>query len=220
MLTHAQIRAKVEKAELRFEELYPDSPKSGMGRRKTIRGMAFDSVAEELGIKPESVRQAYRRSKVEPRRQTPRERQEFDYLGVEVSELYRRMLGQVLTGVRTCAQRLSAAKVALATVAAKHPFPEPKLKQWLVDFDALFQRTKGLLPLGICPWCKNTRHYRDNCPACYGSGYLVRAQAHAVPARLKEASVIIQNGHELKSASLPQAADRQETEAEKFPWEE
>lgn len=222
MLTNAQIRAEVEKAELRFEEIYPDSPKAGMGRRKTIRGMAMDHVAEKLGLKLDSVRRAYTRSKKEPRRLTVREREQFDFLGIEVSEAYRRMLGSVLTSVKTCQQRLGSAKAALAAAVAKHPFPEPKMKQWLAEFDELYQRTKGLMPVGVCPWCKNTKHYRDNCPACFGSGYLMRAQSHAVPARLKDPGVIIQNGHELKSAKLEQAPDRDDPkpEAITFPWEE
>lgn len=220
MLTNAQIRAEVEKAELHFEQVYPDSPKSGMGRRKTIRGMAMDHVAEKLGLKLDSVRRAYTRSKKEPRRLTVREREQFDYLGTDVSEAYRRMLGKVLDGVKTCQQRLGAAKAALVATVAKHPFPEPKIKQWLTEFDELYQRTKGLMPVGVCPWCKNTKHYRDNCPACFGTGYLMRAQSHAVPARLKEPGVIIQNGHEMRSAKLEQAPDKEpEAEAEAFPWE-
>lgn len=216
-LTNAQVRAEVEKAEARFEETYPDAPTSGPGRRATIRSMAIKHVAEKLGIPRATVLTKWRRAGTNPRRPTKREREHFDMLGVEVSELYRRTLGKVLSGVQNTLERLSSAKSALAQMVAAQPFPEAKFKQWVGEFDALYQRTKGLMPVGICPWCKNTKSYRDNCPACFGTGYMLRHQAHAVPARLKEPGVIIQNGHEKRLRDLAQADDKAES-TEDWDW--
>lgn len=207
-LTNAQLRAEVEKAEARFEETYPDIPSSGSGRRATIRSMAMKHVAEKLGIPMATVQTKWRRASTNPRRATPREKEHFNYLGVDVSESYRRMLGKVLNAVQSAQRHLSSAKSAMAAMAATNPFPEPKLKQWLGELDELFQRTKGMAPVGVCPWCKNTKSYRDNCPACFGTGYMLRHQAHAVPERLKEPGLIIQNGHERRLKNLAQAPDR------------
>lgn len=207
-LTNAQVRLEVEKAEARFEELYPDAPTSGPGRRATIRSMAMKHVAEKLDVPLGTIQTKWRRAATTPRQKTKREREHFDYLGVEVSELYRKMLGRVLSGVQNTLSHLSSAKSALAAMAATQPFPEPKLKQWLGEFDALYQRTKGLMPVGVCPWCKNTKTYRDGCVACFGTGYMLRHQAHAVPARLKEAAVIVQHGHEKRVKDLGQAPDK------------
>ncbi len=220
--TNDQIRAEVEKAEARFEETYPDTVKSGKGRRATIRSMAFQHVAEKFDMKLGTVAKKWQRARGAPRRHTKRERDQLDYLGVDVSEAYRRMLGSVLNGVRTCQQRLMGAKGALAAVAARHPFPEPKLKQWLEEFDSLAQRTRGLFPVGLCPWCKNTKTYRPNCAACFGTGYMMRAQLHAVPARLKEPGIIIQHGHERRVKELEQHPDAEEADSldELFPVEE
>jgi len=208
-LTNAQIRAEVEKTEARFEETYPDVPSSGPGRRATIRSMAMKHVAEKFDIPLSTIQTKWRRAATNPRRATPRERENFDFLGVEVSESYRRMLGKVLNATKSALQHISSAKSAMAAMAAVHPFPEPKLKQWLGELDELYQRTKGLTPVGICPWCKNTKTYRDNCVACFGSGYMLRHQAHAVPERLKEPGLIVQNGHEKRVKDLGQAIDRQ-----------
>lgn len=209
--TNAQIRAEVEKAEARFAETYPDTPRSGGGRRATIRSMALQHVAEKLDIPLNTVCTKYRRAATNPRPPTKREREHFELLGVDVSESYRAMLGRVLSGVQGCLRHLASAKSAIASVAATQPFPEPKLKQFLGEFDALYQRAKGLTPVGICPWCKNTKTYRDKCVSCFGTGYMMRHQQHAVPARLKEPGVIIQNGHELRSSKLAQADDPENT---------
>lgn len=209
-LTNAQLRAEVEKAEARFEELYPDAPSSGPGRRATIRSMAMKHVAEKLDIPIGTVQTKWRRAATNPRRPTKREKENFDYLGVEVSETYRRMLGRVLSAVQSAMGHLSSAKSVIAAMAATQPFPEPKLKQWLGELDALHQRTKGLLPVGVCPWCKNTKTYRDGCVACFGTGYMLRHQAHAVPERLKEKGLIVQNGHEKRVKDLVQAPDKPE----------
>lgn len=218
-LTNAQVRLEVEKAEARFAELYPDAPTSGPGRRATIRGMAFTHVAEKLGMPRDTVLTKWRRAGSSPRRATPREKEHFDMLGVEVSELYRKMLGRVLSAVQSSLTHLSSAKSVVASMAATQPFPEPKLKQWLGELDALYQRTKGLMPVGVCPWCKNTKTYRDNCVACFGTGYMLRHQQHAVPERLKEPGLIVQNGHELKAKSLAQAPDKDAPETEDpLPW--
>lgn len=221
-LTNADVRLEVEKAEARMEEIYPDAPSSGPGRRATIRSMAMKAVAEKLGIPVATVQTKWRRAATNPRRATPRERENFDYLGVEVSELYRKMLGKVLSAVQSASGHLSSAKSAMAAMAAVHPFPEPKLKQWLGELDALAQRTKGLMPVGVCPWCKNTKSYRDSCVACFGSGYMLRHQAHAVPERLKEPGVIVQNGHEKHVKDLGQAQDRAEptvsADEDALPW--
>lgn len=209
-LTNAQVRLEVEKAEARFEEMYPDAPTSGPGRRATIRSMAMKHVAEKLDVPLGTVQTKWRRAATSPRAKTKRERENFDYLDVEVSEFYRKMLGRVLSGIQNTLGHLSSAKSAIAALAATQPFPEPKLKQWLGEFDALYQRTKGLTPVGVCPWCKNTRTYRDTCVACFGTGYMLRHQAHSVPARLKEPGLIIQNGHEKRVKDLGQAPDKAE----------
>ncbi len=211
-LTNAQVRAAVEAAEKRFEETYPDAPTSGPGRRATIRSMAMKHVAEKLDIPLGTVQTKWRRAGTNPRRATKREREHFDMLGVEVSELYRKMLGRVLSAVQSSLTHLSSAKSSVAAMAATQPFPEPKLKQWLGEMDALYQRTKGLMPVGVCPWCKNTKTYRDNCVACFGTGYMLRHQAHAVPERLKEPGLIVQNGSEKRVKDLGQAPDKPEPE--------
>lgn len=220
MHTRDQIRAAVEKAELHFADIYPDSPKSGGGRVKTIRGMAIDHVAEKLGLQRESVVKAYQRSKREPRRQTKREVEHFDYLGVEVNEHFRRMLSSLLTSFRSAMKQLTVVKGHLTTAHAKFGLPEPKLKGWLEEFDSLYQRTKSMQPVGVCPWCKNTKTYKPNCAACFGTGWLTRAQSHAVPDRLRQSDVVIQHGHELKVKNLEQAEPVAEEQTEEtFPWE-
>ncbi len=225
--TNAQVRELVEKAEARFEETYPDTAKSGPGRRATIRSMALKHVAEKLDMPLSTVQTKYRRAATNPRPKTKREKEHFDFLGVEVTELYRKTLSRVLSGVQSALHHLSATKSAMASMAATQPFPEPKLKQWLGEFDSLYQRTKGLLPVGVCPWCKNTKTYRDNCVACFGTGYMLRHQTHAVPERLKEPGLIIQNGHEKRVKELEQAPDRQpkldlgievDVDGDPLPW--
>jgi hypothetical protein len=218
-LTDAQIRAEVEKAEARFTETYPDTDKSGPGKRATIRSMALRHVADKLDLKLHTVQSKYYRAGKSPRPPTKRERSHFDMLGVEVSESYRQTLGKVLSGVQSCVTHLNTAKQALARLAATQPFPEPKFKQWLGEFDSLYQRTKGMLPVGICPWCKNLKSYRDTCVSCYGTGYMLRQQQHAVPERLKSADVVIQGGYEKKVNGSAQASDRPPPPAEDpLPW--
>ncbi len=176
--------------------------------------MAMKSVAEKLDIPLSTVQTKWRRAATNPRRVRATERETFDYLGVEVTESFRRMLRKVLDAVQVAQGHLSTAKSAMAAMAAVHPFPEPKLKHWLGELDALTQRTKGLMPVGVCPWCKNTKTYRDNCVACFGTGYMLRHQAHAVPERLKEPGLIVQNGHEKRVKDLGQATDREAPKVE------
>ena len=209
-LTNAQVRLEVEKAEKRFEDTYPDTPSSGPGRRATIRSMAMKHVAEKLDMPIGTVQTKWRRAATNPRPKTVRERENFDFLGVEVSELYRKMLGRVLTGVKGALGHLSSAKSAMASTAATQPFPEHQLKRWLEDFDALYQRTKGLVPVGVCPWCKNTKTARDSCVPCARTGYMLRVQQNAVPQRLKEDSkLVIQDGYEKRLNGAAQAPDQE-----------
>jgi hypothetical protein len=216
--TNAEIRALVEKAEVRFEDTYPDTHKAGPGRKATIRSMAMRYVADKLDVPLATIKSKYYRAVKNPRPATKRERNHFDLLGVEVSEAYRDMLSKVLSGVQSSITHLSAAKQALTRTAATQPFADPKLKQWLGEFDALYQRTKGLLPVGICPWCKNLKSYRDKCVACYGTGYMLRQQQHAVPERLKSGDVVIQNGQEKKVNGARQASDRPPPGEDPLPW--
>jgi len=99
-LTDAQIRAEVEKAEVRFSETYPDTDKSGPGKRATIRSMALRYVADKLDVKLHTVQSKYYRAGKSPRPATRRERNHFDMLGVEVSESYRQTLARCSPGYR------------------------------------------------------------------------------------------------------------------------
>lgn len=217
-MKNADICALVLKAEPALEELYPDTPKSGAGRRATIRSMAITQVAAKHGLTEEAIRKALRRANkrpVKPRALGSGENR-FEFLGVDVSAAFRSKLSDIVSGMKAMSRQLTSAKTSLTTLAAKHGLPPPYLKAWLEEFDSLQARTRSLQPVGVCPWCKNTKSYRDKCPACYGSGWLIRAKAHAVPKRLKQADVVIQNGDEKQVKGLAQAPD---PEPEANPWE-
>ena len=216
----ADIALLIAKAEPKLEEIYPDSPQSGRGRRATIRSMAVTQVAQQIGMTEAAVWKALQRSKKSTPKPKPLNSGEhrFEFLGVDVTPAFRAQLSAIVTAMKAMSRQLSAAKTSLTTLAVKHGIPAPYLKVWLEEFDALANRTRSLQPVGICPWCKNTATYRKGCVACYGSGWLIRAKAHAVPERLKQPNVVIQNGDEKRVNPDKQAADPVTQDSN--PWDE
>lgn len=204
--TKHDVRALVEQAETRLAALYPDVEPHGGGKRRTLRSMAFAEVADKLQIEVKTVRQQYRRAGLEPRRVRKEERERFDYLGVEVSEQFRRMLATVHSSLRTCSYALTASKANLTKLVGKYPMPAPLVQRTLVAIDEAAQLLKGLVPVGLCPWCKNVVSIREQCTTCHGSGFLPEAKKNIVPAALRAPGVTMRNGRLSDTDTTQQAA--------------
>ncbi len=220
--TNHEIRALVEQSEERFARRFPDLQPSGMGRRATLRSMAFKEVAATLQMDVKTVRQKWRRASVEPRRVRKEERERFDYLGVEVSESFRRMLANIAGTLKTGQYAMSAIKGQLTKLAGNYPHPAPVLSRLIVLVLEAQQALKDLEPVGICPWCKNVAGLRDACTACHGAGWLIAGKRAIVPKLLQQSDVTFANGKPVTTDTTDQAATP-DLEApppdDPLPWE-
>lgn len=202
-----EVRAMVEQAEERFSKAYPDLETQGVGRRRSIRSMAMNEVASVLGIEVAIVRQKYKRAGIEPRPVRKQERERFDYLGVPVTEAYRRMLPNIAGTLNTGTYALGSVKANLTKLVGKYPMPAPLVQRVLVAVDEAMQLLKGLVPVGICPWCKNVETLRDKCVACHGAGYLVASKKNIVPAMLQNRDTTMSGGKISSSIKVEKQAE-------------
>jgi hypothetical protein len=220
--TNHDIRALVEQAEERFAKRYPDLTPSGMGKRATLRSMAFKEVAATLQMDVKTVRQKWRRAGIEPRRVRKGERERFDYLGVEVSESFRRMLGNIAGILKTAQYAVSAVRGQITKLAGNYPHPAPIVGRLLNNLNETHDALKALEPVGICPWCKNVAGLRERCTACFSSGWLPASKQAIVPKLLQQTDVTMADGTHIqtntdtsKQSSAPEPAPPEE---EPLPW--
>lgn len=217
------IRALVEQSEERFAKRFPDLQPSGMGRRATLRSMAFKEVAATLQMDVKTVRQKWRRASIEPRRVRAAERERFDYLGVEVTESFRRMLSNIAGTLKTGQYALAAVKGQLTKLAGNYPHPAPVLSRLIVLVLEAQQAMKDLEPIGICPWCKNVASLRDTCTACHGAGWMTEGKRAIVPKLLHQSDLTLTNGKPAttdtsKQAESPGDDSSSDTE-DPLPWD-
>lgn len=219
--TNHDIRALVEQAEERFAKRYPDLQPTGIGRRATLRSMAMKEVAATLQMDVKTVRQKWRRAGIEPRRIRAAEKERFDYLGVEVTESFRRMLSNIAGTLKTSQYALSAVKGQLTKLGGNYPHPAPVLGRLLNLVIETHQALKDLEPVGICPWCKNVATLRDACTACHGAGWLPAGKQAIVPKLLRQSDLTLTNGKPATTDTSKQAASPVEEEPpeEPFPWD-
>lgn len=199
-----QQRLMVELVEARTAEqkrvVVAASP--GPGRPKTPRGRARDDVAAQLGVKPESVRQAeYRHRKRDEANGTPG----FNTFDIPLEEafvaeclLIKGMTGDVARGLGRALkdmQRLTNADVEL------HGATE----RLLGKLEELELAVRGIAPAALCPYCKCIEGLTESCACCLGKGWVTKDELAGAPKELTKRgddAVVMDNGQVVKANTL------------------
>jgi len=167
------------------------------GRSKTARGLARVRVANESGIKPESVRMAeFRAKRAAEKAKTLKSRQDkrvvereaknptitINLIGMEVEDEFTEQVERIgkLLGEADSAMR--RAQGALGNISSeKLPYPAARLQRLLDDVHAAASAVRVAKPVALCPYCKGLPKLQDECAACLQSGWVSLAQSGAVP---------------------------------------
>lgn len=171
-----ELLEKFTEEEATLEEAMPQKPKS------SARGRARKRVASELGISAETVR---KKEWEEATRDKPPEIR-LHALGMTLSAEFK-------TKVAKAAEYLDAAELDLKRAQAKLTamandlgitFPKPRLERLREEIHAQATHVRGLKPVSLCPWCKGLNALQEHCSACFGSGFITKNQAKAIPPEL------------------------------------
>lgn len=171
-----ELLEKFTEEEAILEESMPQKPKS------SARGRARKRVASELGISAETVR---KKEWEEATRDKPPEIR-LHALGMTLSAEFK-------TKVAKAAEYLDAAELDLKRAQAKLTamandlgitFPKPRLERLREEIHAQATHVRGLKPVSLCPWCKGLNALQEHCSACFGSGFITKNQAKAIPPEL------------------------------------
>lgn len=212
--------------------------KRGPGRPETAKGRARKEVAERLGIKPESVRQAEIRARKRAEKSaayqntipapqhrpadtqdpTPPAAPELDDFGVMLDAEFSGLLvisQQEMDKARATVDR------ARAILAKGGELTGIQARRWRRASEALDEArelVKGLRPISLCPYCKGQTELVEGCAYCEGTAIRCRAQREdKLPAELLQRDPLMVMVNGVPSPIFEDEAAPEEPAEEEWP---
>lgn len=157
---------------------------------------AVESVAEQRGIKPDSLRRSKRRRKQRPRVVPPDERiiPSIECLGLTPEPAFLRGVKQVQMRYLNCLEAITEALGPLNTLLRQHSdvVHRTTVEQLRSDLLSVRDSIKGKNPAALCPYCKGIPMVQRECQRCQGVGYVgVGVVQHAPPGLLDQAVPVV-----------------------------
>ena len=173
---HSPEEARSDRAELlvKYETSYlADKPLASQAEARTA---AINKVAEEEGVKPESVK-----------RQQKRERERAAEKEAEVRAEPIPLYGAKpptekwavdMTDWKKASGSLLAALKVLTGIGVSYDIPQ---------YEETMMKLSAFEPVSICPYCKSIEELAESCDSCAGYGVRMRGNVGNVPAELTDA---------------------------------
>jgi hypothetical protein len=101
-------------------------------------------------------------------------------------------VGEVKDALETAAKRIQVALAGLTNLR-KSKLPVDGVRVALL-WDALHgvsAMVRGMVPTGVCPWCKGTEGVQENCAACATLGYITAAVTEVPEELLDTENVVV-----------------------------
>jgi ParB-like chromosome segregation protein Spo0J len=166
------------------------------GRPETAKGRARKEVAERLGIKPESVRQAEIRARKRQERKaahevtllspglrpadnvdpTPPSAPELDDFGVLLDPEFSGLLVISQQEIDKARATVDRARQILAKGGELTGIQARRWRRAATALDEARELVKGLRPISLCPYCKGQQELVEGCAYCEGTAIRCRAQ--------------------------------------------
>jgi hypothetical protein len=181
-------KAAAQKA---IEEDRPVEKPATVGRPKKTKTVAREQVAKELGMSPAAVRMVEDRHRKKKEKEVEGTFQMLDFAcwGIDVKKSVMAQWVKLKDDLQEIAIRLQSAQV-LITHWRKQDTPPP-FHPAVMDriYDEIKTTKKYInsqIPYSLCPYCKGTKHFQDNCKACGGLGWIPVAMRKDIPAELTD----------------------------------
>jgi ParB-like chromosome segregation protein Spo0J len=208
------VKKRVEAEAKRLLAENPALPPAGKGK-PNARSLAREKVAQQRGVKPDSIRRTQARHEAKERGSTPPPKapSNFEAFGLQLEDSWLQEVESVRDIIDSVVQRLGQAKAGLSGLAeSKLPFHSGMLQAARRDLDELSEDVKGMRPSRLCPYCKGQEKYSADCKACLGACYITKSQDQSIPAKLddQEHLHVMHNGKTVELA--PKRKGRRELE--------
>lgn len=210
--------AEMQAARERFLELYTKEEEErekslSPGKRKSPRARARERVAQDFGIKPESLRKADQRDRAKEREQnrdaqTEQRMQERNdarkyvldehpVIGVRLTEK-QKAAANVVHGYYSAAvgSIMSAQRELKKIESSMAPYHRGHLQLAQDALSEVSARLRGYRPYQACPVCKAIPEVTAQCGHCGGSGYTNFLQRENMPPKYLEQPVVLFNAQD------------------------
>lgn len=205
------------------------------GRKKSPMGLARERLAEQRGIKPDSVKKAQFRAKEKSREAT--------IARVDAGKAMRdpRDAGLMTLGIAVSAEFLAQAKVvdsytseaganvrrAMSSITSLRnveglPLNNGMLQRLYDDLQDVAAKLKAARPYSLCPHCKGLAGVQDKCAGCVTLGYITVGQKDGVPRELwvEGPTAMVQTQGRILPMSSFIESQAEEVPAEEVPFED
>lgn len=174
-------------------------PSAGPGRRKTASAEARRIVAEETGVKEETLRKREQRQRAKEEKRESKPESPINTIGLELSDEFLGQVNVVRSYIKELTSVLGRAKTILSQLEeAGVPNHQSRLLKLSAALVELTSGVKGYLPVALCPYCKGTEGIQENCGLCESSGWIQKCQEPEVALRFwsTENPIVMDNGEE------------------------
>ena len=165
-----------------------DLPEGTMGRRRSTESLAMAQVAQQLGVKENTLRVAKsRRKKAKQDQEKPAAKPkpkgfELVSLGADVSSELNGSAGRVSELLNHATRLVREAKGQIEEIDT--PLPGTSVQTLCQEADELSRTLSALVPHSVCPYCKNIEELQGDCDGCNSAGWLGGGQLASVPTKL------------------------------------
>lgn len=165
-----------------------DQPPTVSGREHSPRRRAREKVAQQLGVKSESVRQAERRQKRKKEKEAKERGQAKQVIpthGIPVNDEFTSQVVAIRAGLEEAANLLARAQGILTSLTSRDlPMHDARLQRTKDELSAVGSAIRTLAPFALCPFCKGIDALQKLCAGCATTGYITKNQADGVPQEL------------------------------------
>lgn len=161
--------------EILAEREWEDKPRgkgSGSGRPKAIQTQAREEVAKALGVKPDSVRRAEDRAAAADAEADGPVEPCIGTFGVEISKEFTDECLGIQAYLEQADKHVRQAQNALTQLAnSEYEFQDAELTHYRDSLRDVGAALRAASPVSLCPYCKGTEGYQENCSAacrCFG----------------------------------------------------
>lgn len=158
--------------------------------RKAPKTRARESLAEKIGIRPESIRMREYREQLKNR--APRDKKIaplsgmlMETFGLSLPDNFQKRVGEVHLRITDSAKRVALALAGITVLEESGlPISEVKLENVRQELKEASDKLRALLPYCVCPYCKANETVMAECAGCTKTGYITKTQAEGVPDEL------------------------------------
>lgn len=214
-------RAELAKVISLYEEQIEQDPSlaplatSLRGRAQTARGIARRRVADERGVKLDSVRKAeYRGTRLnnahtkEVAYKAERQKPEITTIGMEVTEDFAIQSNTIRWRLNSAAKYMQRVLSELTAIKdAQLPFPPAKLQHLYDEVQLVSAMVRAASPAALCPYCKGLPGVQEACAGCQDAGWITSDQCAHVPKQLWQEGDLAMVAYRGRVVSLPELLD-------------